>query len=307
MALLDEIRSACADVASVARSVAIREEAIAGYSTGVAAAAAPAPEADPWLTAGLGPAERAAFVFTLDAINFGSGWFPTLRKRAGMSGYRTVEAGLRERFASTGPWSASELCALTAADVAHVLGQDPGHELMALYAKSLTGLGAEVARGHGGDWLAAATCAGASAEALVEHLAGWACFADVSAFEGRSVPFYKRAQITAADLQRAGVAGFADLARLTLFADNLVPHVLRLDGVLAFDTALVARIDAGELLEHGSPEEVEIRACAVHAVELVAAARPDLTAAAIDRILWDRGAGASYKAHPRHRTRCTAY
>jgi len=71
--------------------------------------------------------------------------------------------------------------------------------------------------------------------------------------------------IAAADLHRAGVARFADLRALTMFADNLVPHVLRLDGVLAFDPDLVDRIDREELIAHGSPEEVEIRACAVHA------------------------------------------
>ena len=39
--------------------------------------------------------------------------------------------------------------------------------------------------------------------------------------------FYKRAQIVASDLALAGVAEFDDLDRLTIFADNLVPHVLR--------------------------------------------------------------------------------
>ena len=110
---------------------------------------------------------------------------------------------------------------------------------------------------------------------MVETLAQWRCFADVSGYDGRPVPFLKRAQIAAADLQRAGVADFGDLDRLTMFADNLVPHVLRLDGVLWFDPELVARIERGELIEHGSPEEVEIRACAVHAVELLVAASGD--------------------------------
>ena len=41
---------------------------------------------------------RAAFWLTLDAINFGSGWFPTLRKRPGQTGYRTIAAGIRRRF-----------------------------------------------------------------------------------------------------------------------------------------------------------------------------------------------------------------
>ena len=84
-----------------------------------------------------------------------------------------------------------------------------------------------------------------------------------SPYDGAVVPFFKRAQLAAADLHLQGLAPAGDLARLTLFADNLVPHVLRIDGVLAFDPALVARIDREELLAHDSPEEVEIRACAV--------------------------------------------
>jgi hypothetical protein len=86
--------------------------------------------------------------------------------------------------------------------------------------------------------------------------------------------------------------------------------VLRLDGILEFDRSLTARIEAEELIEHGSPEEVEIRACAVHAVELIVGARggPDsISAAAVDQYLWNKGREPRYKASPRHRSRCTAY
>jgi hypothetical protein len=69
----------------------------------------------------------------------------------------------------------------------------------------------------------------------------------------------------------------------------------------------VRRIDAGERLEHGSREEVEMRACAVQAVELIVAARGDTSAQAVDHLLWNRGAGAHYKSHPRPRARTTAY
>jgi hypothetical protein len=58
---------------------------------------------------------------------------------------------------------------------------------------------------------------------------------------------------------------------------------------------------------HGSPEEVEIRACALHATELLVAAHGATTAAAADNWLWNRGAGERYKAAPRHRSRTTAY
>ncbi len=291
--LVAEIRSACAWVAERARHVSIDTGAIGDY-----AASLPLRE-----RAG-GPdqelASPAAFWLTLNAINFGSGWFPTLRKRAGMSGYRTIEAGIRERFERHGPWSPVELSRIEPAQIAAVLGQDPGHELMALFAASLRGLGARVPEFE----------AAASADSAVElatRLSGWECFADVSTYDGEPVPFYKRAQIAVADLVRARVLEAPDIDRLTMFADNLVPHVLRLDGILTFDPELVGRIDRGELLEHGSAEEVEIRACAVHAVELIVSSRPGSCAAAVDELLWNRGGGRVYKARQRHRCRCTAY
>jgi hypothetical protein len=299
--VVDEIRSACATVAAQARHVQIRAEAIPSYAAALPNAA---PPADDDAISGT-PGELAAFWLTLDAINFGSGWFPTLRKRPGRSGYHTIAAGLRDRFAADGPWTATELSTIDAHEIASVLGQEPDHELMQLFAESLRDLGRHVRDEHGGRFVDLA--AGASAVALVTHLATWECFNDVSRYDGLRVPFLKRAQIAAADLARAGVARFADLPRLTMFADNLVPHVLRLDGILEFEPELVERIEREELIEHGSPEEVEIRACALHAVELLVAARPETCAAQVDQILWLRGQAPRYKAVPRHRSRCTAY
>ncbi len=117
--------------------------------------------------------------------------------------------------------------------------------------------------------------------------------------------FYKRAQIVPSDLALAGVADFDDLDRLTIFADNLVPHVLRLDGVLVYDPALAATIDAGELLAPGQRER-EIRGCAVHACEELAR-RLEVAPRTLDAWLWNRGQGERYKARPRHRTRTVFY
>jgi hypothetical protein len=297
--LTDDIRQACARVAGVARSVRIVEARIEPYAATLPAESPPAPDLPPGAT----DEQRAAFQLTLNAINFGSGWFPTLRKPAGLSGFRTVEAGLKAH----GPWTAEELAAIGRDGVAVTLGQDPGHELMGLFETALRELGARVRDEHGGSFLALARHGEGSAEALAAHLATWPTWRDVSPYNGAEVPFYKRAQIAAADLALAGLAPARDLDRLTIFADNLVPHVLRLDGVLEFDPALVARIDAEELIEHDSPEEVEIRACALHAVELLVAAHGATTAAAVDNHLWNRGAGREYKAQPRHRARTTAY
>jgi hypothetical protein len=305
--LLSDLRAACRIVAERARSVRVMHDAVPGYAGELTAGPART-QSDPTVELLEGTSEElSAFWLTLDAINFGSGWFPTLRKRPGRSGYFTIAAGVRERFASDGLWTADELARIEAAEIAAALGQEPAHELMELFASSLRDLGAHVAAGYGGEFAHVLDDARGSAVALVATLARWDCFSDVSAYDGLSVPFLKRAQLAAADLSRAGLGRFDDLEGLTIFADNLVPHVLRLDGILQYDRELVARIERGELIEHGSAEEVEIRACAVHAVELIVAARSDARAAEIDQMLWNRGQGAAYKAVPRHRTRCTAY
>ncbi len=301
---VDELRRVCAIVAERACSVRTQPDAIAPYADALPLDTEPPDGQTPRLP---DREQRAAFWLQLDAINFGSGWFPTLSKRDGLSGYGTIAAALQDRADRPGPWSAAQLTELDAPTVAGVLGQPADHELMVLYARSLVQLGERVLAEHRGSFAAVADAAGGSAVALAQRLAAWPCFADSSRYDELEIPFLKRAQIAAADLHRAAVTEFDDLAGLTMFADNLVAHVLRLDGVLSFDPELVARIDRGELIEHGSREEVEIRACALHAVELIVAARPGVTAADVDQLLWLRGAAARYKASPRHRSRCTAY
>jgi hypothetical protein len=275
------------------------ESAVPAYAATLPAASPPAPDLAP----GSSDERRAAFSLQLNAVNFGSGWFPTLRKPPGLSGFRTVEAALRAH----GPWPAGDLATIGTPQVAAVFGQDPAHELMGHFARALRELGGHVTGEHGGSFLALARSGEGSAEALAARLGGLPLWRDVSAHDGEAIPLYKRAQLAAADLHLQGLAPATDLPALTLFADNLVPHVLRLDGVLEFAPELVARIEGEELLVHGSPEEVEIRACAVHAVELLVAAHGGTTATAVDNALWHRGAGPRYKARPRHRARTTAY
>ena len=302
----DRVRAACASVSALAQVVRIDESAIAAYAAGLPATPELSP-ADPATHFAEGDREACiAFVVCLDAINFGSGWWPEIRKRPGHSGYFTIAAGLTEHFRAVGPWSAHELIRLEVADLAAVTGQDPALPLMEQYASSLRDVGEHLRADHGGCFEGLVEAANGSAVALADLLAEWEAFADVSTYKGESVPFYKRAQITAADLNRTGAAVFGEEERLTAFADNLVPHVLRLDGVLWLDPELEARIEAGDLLVHGNAEEVELRACAVHAIELLSAATP-LSPAEIDGALWNRGGEARYKSTPRPRSRNIAY
>ncbi|RIK94634.1 MAG: hypothetical protein DCC71_23420 [Proteobacteria bacterium] len=313
------IRARCAEVARRARFVRIDAKALERLAAALADDPPAPPAWDPATHHVGSPASTLAYVVTLNAVNFGSGWFPKLRKRGGRSGYFTVAMGLKDRFDAHGPWSAAELAALAAVDLADVTGQsleDPEvAELMALFATALNDLGRLLARRHGGSFAALVEAAERRAARLVALLAEMPLFRDVSVYDDFEVPFYKRAQITAADLSLAcggeGFGRFDDLAELTCFADNLVPHVLRREGVLHYRAGLGDRIDREELLAHGSPEEVEIRACGLHAVErLVAAIRArggEATAQAVDYTLWHRGQRPEMKAHPRHRARCPYY
>jgi hypothetical protein len=288
--LTDQVRATCRSIAENARFVSIDLDRLAELEPG------PPPQLDAERHYLEGSREDVAdYMLALDTINFGSGWFPTLRKRPGLSGYFTVASSLADRWRSDGPWSAAELRALKAADIAAVLGQEPDHELMGPYAEALRDLGRFLNARRALDLVADA---GGSAERLAAMLAGGMPF-----FDDRG--FWKRAQIAPNDLALAGVAEFSDLDRLTIFADNLVPHVLRVDDVLRYDPALAARIDAGELLPPGE-EEREIRGCAVHACELMAE-RLGMAPRSLDTALWNKGQAPRYKSVPRHRTRTVFY
>lgn len=290
MGLCDEVRRGCAEIAANARHVTIDLDRIGDVEPG------PPPVLDPEKHYLEGSREDVAqYLLTLDTINFGSGWFPTLRKRPGMSGYYTVSWSLADWYRMNGPLSAAELRGIDADDVALMLGQDPRHELMAIFSDALRDLGRFLGERSA---LEVVEACGGSAERLAELLAGGMAFFD-------DTGFWKRAQITANDFALSGIGEFHDLDRLTIFADNLVPHVLRVDGVLRYDPPLAAHIDCGELLPPG-PEEREIRACAVNACELIAQ-RLGVAPRDLDVMLWNRGQEERYKAVPRHRTRTVYY
>ena len=309
MSVLDEIRAACAAVASRTSLVRIDEDRLADYAgeLDLSLAVATAPVDDPSRLPFASVEETVAHVLALDAVNFGSGWFPVLRKRDGMSGYFTIATAWREHCERAGAPTAEWLATATPERCAEIFGQDgEALELMALFAESWRQTGSLLLDRYDGSAVALVTAAGRSAARLVELLRAAPLWDDRRRYRDLDVPFYKRAQITSVDLAATGAASFEDLDDLTIFADNLVPHVLRVDGVLQLDDALAARIDAGELLVEGAAEEVELRACAVHAVELLSA-RTGKTAADLDNLLWNRGQGDRYKAIPRPRCRTTSY
>ncbi|HEX6419200.1 MAG TPA: queuosine salvage family protein [Acidimicrobiales bacterium] len=312
--VFDRIRSACSTVAERAVAVGLDLGALDKL-------AATLDDSEPPLL----PEERpsgdeeamATEVVLWNAVNFGSGWFPALDKRPGLSGARSLAEALADHVAAGGPPTTAWLAQADAARCAEVFGQPhpgPVDDLLELFARAWRDLAALLDEGYGGSAAEMVRAAGGSAAALVSTFGAMPLAHDVARYRvgdrDIEVPLYKRAQITVSHLTRAfggeGLGRFDDVERLTAFADNLVPHVLRMAGVLVYDDDLAARIERGDLLEPGSPEEVEIRACAVCAVEMLSA-RTGLTAAAIDHQLWQRGQDPAVKAVPRHRCRCSWY
>ncbi len=316
--MLERIRGACARVAGRARYVRVVSD-VEDYLATFDRSTLSRPRYDTDHHFLGDPEATVAFVLVCDTINFGSGYFPRLQLPPGTSGYVAVASALTRWFEEAGPPSPEALTRLDAVAVAEVLGQDLKDplrsELMHLYAAALAELGAYVTARFAGRFEVLVAAASHSAERLAALLTEMPFFRDVWRYGALEVPLYKRAQITASDLSLAldgeGYGAFTDLDRLTIFADNVVPHVLRADGVLEYDPALARRIEAGERLEAGSPEEIEVRAVALHAVErLTAAARRRgwaVCAREFDVALWQRGQRPPYTGQPPHRTLTTAY
>ncbi len=314
--IFDDIRSSCAEVVTRSSHVRIDHDRLREFAEDLDTTM---PSPDPGQIRIGDDESTAAFVLALDSINFGSGYFPYISKREGMSGYHTVASSLRDSVSADGPITVESLSSLTATDCAQIFGQDLGlalqAELMQLFAQALNDLATFVGDSGNGSFLITVAAAEGSAATLVEMLDRMPFFHDVHAYGGRRVLLYKRAQIVAQDLAIAfgheGPGRFHDISRLTMFADNLVPHVLRVEGALVFSDDLLDRIEAVEDITVGSPTEVEIRACALHAVELVRDHLMEvglhITSADLDNVLWNQGSAERYKSVRRHRSRCVFY
>jgi hypothetical protein len=314
VSLFTRIRESCADVAASARHVAIDHAAIEPYAQTLAPHITPLAHTAEHHLLGRGD-DTLAFFVILDTINFGSGYFPHLAKD-GASGYFTVARRLKLHCEAHGIPPPGLLRQWNAQDCARIFAQDltdpDAGELMRLFAQALAPLGAWVIDAHGGDYLGFLRGA-TRAEAAVAALLAMPFFRDVARYGDREVAFLKRAQILVHDLATAApnhpLLAFPDFAGMTIFADNIVPFVLRADGVLRYAAGLDRRIGNGEPIASGSPEEIELRACAVHAAELIRTAMGgSITAREIDQALWNRGQAIRGRVATRpHLTRCTFY
>jgi len=260
-----------------------------------------------------------AYCVTLAAVRFGSGYHQKLTKRTGLSVGQTLVRALADEFVRNGPPTAADLKRVASGDCARWFGQDPNEpahvELMDLFARSLRDLGTTLVEHHGGRFEDLIGAANGSAARLVEILARMPFFNDVQRYRGLEVPFFLRAQALAIELAQtfelSGFGAFDDLDTLAPSADSVVPHVLRVDGVIRYERGLIERIDRGEPVPAHTEREVEIRAAAVYAVDSIAtqlrSSGVTVTDVQVDTWLRARGRAPAYRAKPRHRSRTVLY
>lgn len=123
------------------------------------------------------------------------------------------------------------------------------------------------------------------------------CFKDEAEFNGQQVSFYKRAQILIGDLwacfKNEGLGYFKDINEITAFADYRVPQTLLWFGVLEYEDDLLGFLEDSVALSNGDDEEIEIRGCTLHAVELLKdyvnkkIGDGKINSVLIDHFLWD--------------------
>jgi hypothetical protein len=301
-------------------------EALGGRGTrpGVQPGAAPPEEA--LHCTFLAPRARLNYLLALEALNF-CFWDAEPRWRvrwrgAAHDGYWALAAALQRAIVEDAlpVWDAHWLARLSASALAHLLrGEGRSPPLLEARLAHLREAGAVLQGRWGGQFANLVAAAGGDAVALaLQIVAEFPSFRDEAAWQGRTVRFYKRAQICAADLARLltdhPLGRLRGLERLTAFADYKVPQVLRKEGVLVPAPALAARIDRGDELPAGSAEEVELRAATIWAVEWIAralnrqlaAGLPAVSAADVDYLLWTAGQEKT-GLPPYHRTRTVYY
>ncbi len=228
-----------------------------------------------------GTAATANYLFVLDTLNFCFWPSPGRLKweidhgHETLSGYGALAASLTRAVRSGAPLlDAGYLSRIDLAGLRAILGGKGDLQLLPERVKGLNELGVVLLRDWGGQAATMVAEARKSAARLVSLVTqSLPSFRDVAKYDGREIPFYKRAQILVADLHGAfggrAWGEFLDMETLTSFADYKLPQALRELGILRYGETLSARVDGELSIESGSREEVEIRSCTVWAVELI--------------------------------------
>ncbi len=269
-----------------------------------------------------GTARTVNWLLLLDALNFcfwaekGQPRWSIDYQGETLNGYWAEAAALTRAVEEGIPlWDAEYLSSLSTETMAHIFRGTQTIPLLEQRATHAREVGQVLLERYDGQFAHAIEQVEKNAVKLVLLLAqDFSSFHDVALYRNHEVRFFKRAQICVADLYNAfggkQWGEFTNIDQLTAFADYKLPQVLRHYHVLEYQSALAKHVDAQELLEPGSEEELEIRAATIWACEQLRRAMLQqgyvLTSSEIDQRLWLLGQHSD-EMRPYHRTRTIYY
>lgn len=286
------------------------------------------------------PSEETAvdFLFVADVLNFC--FWPDKNKPKwqvswkgnSYTGYYALCAALRkaqeEKVPITDPKFYSTI---SENDLSKILRAEEGAGNVPLLKERVAALhqaGPVLIEKYGGTFKDCIKVANKSAKELTSLIVrDFTSFRDEAEYEGKKVSFYKRAQILVGDIwmlfEGKGFGEFNDIEELTVFADYRVPQVLVHFDALKYSDSLMKILKNDDQLINGSPEEVEIRAATIEAVELITAEVKALlgkmgkedspsaitNATQVDHFLWNyrRDHAEELEHIPFHKARCIYY
>lgn len=149
---------------------------------------------------------------------------------------------------------------------------------------------------------------------VVSNLASTEAYRDTRTYNGETVRFDKRAQLTVSMLYGKLLGTehefrISDIEEFTVFADYGIPAGLATHNVISYNDELATRIENREIIEEGSEQEVEIRSATVIAVEKIQEHLRnnydvDTSIPVLDYVLWRMRKDADTNVHL---TETTAY
>ena len=272
-----------------------------------------------------GTEETLRWIFVLDVLNHcfwpdkGKPVWTVSYKGRDYSGYWGLAASLKRALERDFPISNPEyLAELSERDLRSIFSGTDEAEIPLLEERlvSLREAGQAILSRWQGDIVhLLEETRGSAVETVQQVVASFASFQDQADYRGRTVYFWKRAQLFVADVHAAfageGWGKFDDLAELTAFADYKLPQVLREMGLISYHPDLAKQVDLRENLAAGGEEEVEIRAMTIWAVDALKEALgrrgKAVTSSAVDQWLWQLGQLEPFRRRPYHRCRTIYY
>lgn len=274
------------------------------------------------------------FYCVIGLINFGSGYRLELMAANGRGASDSIVHGTKALHQLAKGCITAEFLSSLSVDVVSKLYLMDSTPLLPLATKIhavLTAAGVALqTRGHASFFSfvyatlthASTHCKGKEANAFVTALIEtFPALQDRSVHQGKEVWILKKPQLLAIDLYRhlntqlPQLFAWGDRSQLTVFADNVLPVLLRHFGVLRFEPSLAEIIDTKQVLPPDE-REVEIRALSVHACNvlleklnehLIRHSRKAVDATQLDFYLWFTGRAASAGWPERHYTKDTIF